>query len=194
MFGFWLYAATMRKLDAWSVAAGMVLMAGSALVYVIRNDAPQHVLNWQRGAEGERRTEKALRPLERAGWSVEHDVQRARGSNIDHIVRGPHVAFLLETKNLAGTITFENGILCARQWDDPDEVFRYSSLASRVRGQAKEVSARIRRETGRGKWVEGVVVVWGDFPLGLVDHEEVTYIAGERLRSWLLEIDSRPRG
>src|SRR5215213_1957981 len=100
-------------------------------------------------------------------------------------VRGPGGVFLLETKNLLGTITFEDGVLQARQFDDPDEVYKYTSLAARVRGQAAAVSERLRAETGRGVWVTGVVVIWGLFDQGVVEHEKVTYIAGDRLASWL---------
>jgi hypothetical protein len=179
-----------RKLDAWSVAAGTLAASAVALIIFVRDDPPPHVANWRRGAEGERRTEKALRPLERNGWTVEHDIQRDERANLDHVVSGPPGAFLLETKNLTGTITFEDGVLVSRQFDDPDEVYRYVTVAPRVRGQAREVSARIREETGRRTWVTSVVVVWGYFLETHVQHEDVHYIAGNRLRAWL---ESLPR-
>ncbi|HUB36190.1 MAG TPA: nuclease-related domain-containing protein, partial [Solirubrobacteraceae bacterium] len=59
--------------------------------------------NWGLGAEGERRTERALRPLVRSGWSIVHDVE-ARYGNYDHIAVGPAGVFLLETKNLRGIV------------------------------------------------------------------------------------------
>jgi hypothetical protein len=183
-FFFWAVALT-RRLDRWSLAAGAVGAAAVALVMMVRDDPPQHVKNWQRGAEGERKTAKALRRLERQGWVVEHDLQREGRANLDHVVRGPRGPFLLETKNVSGTIALENGVLTARQFDDPDEVFRYVSLAPRVRGQAKELSGRIRDETGRPAWVTAAVVIWGHFPEGLVQLDNVTYIGGERLASWL---------
>jgi hypothetical protein len=181
---FWAVVLT-RTLDRWSVAAGAVASSAVAMIMFVRDDPPQHVANWRRGAEGERKTEKALRGLERKGWVVEHDVQRERRANLDHVVRGPRGVFLLETKNLAGTVALENGVLTARQFDDPDEVYRYASLAARVRGQAKELSARIRSETGRAAWVTAVVVIWGHFPEGFVQHDNVSYICGEELSGWL---------
>jgi hypothetical protein len=185
MFIFFWGVSLTRKLDPWSLAAGAVMSAAIALVMFVRDDPPQHVANWGRGAEGERRTEKALRPLERKGWTVEHDIQRDGKANLDHVVRGARGVFLLETKNLAGTISFEDGCLVARQFDDPDEVYQYRTLASRVRGQASELSARIGQENGRGPWVSAVVVVWGHFPEGQIEHERVTYIHGEKLAAWL---------
>jgi hypothetical protein len=185
---FWAVVLT-RRLDRWSVAAGAMATSAIALIMFVRDDPPQHVANWKRGAEGERKTEKALRRLERKEWVVEHDVQRDGRANLDHVVRGPRGAFLLETKNLAGTIALEDGMLTARQFDDPDEVYRYASLAGRVRGQAKELSARIRSETGRPTWVTAVVVIWGHFPESYVELNNVTYIAGARLTSWLESFD-----
>ena len=80
-----------------------------------------------------------------------------------------------------GTISFEDGVLVARQFDDPDEVYRYRSLAPRPRGQAKELSARLHTETGRRSWVNAVAVICGHFPQVLVSHENVTYVHGDRL-------------
>ena len=181
---FWVIAVT-RKLDPWSLSAGALMSAAVAFVMFVRDDPPQHVANWGRGAEGERKTERALRPLERKGWRVEHDIQRDGKANLDHIVRGPREVFLLETKNLAGTISFEDGCLTARQFDDPDEVYRYRTLAGRVRGQAMELSARLGQETGRSPWVNAAVVVWGHFPESYIEHEKVTYISGDQLAGWL---------
>jgi hypothetical protein len=194
MFVFFWAVTLTRKLDVWSMVAGALMSSAMALFMFVRDDAPQHVLNWKRGAEGERKTEKALRPLERKGWTVEHDIQREGRGNLDHVLTGPPGVFLLETKNPAGTITFEDGMLVARQVDDPDEVYRYKSLAPRLRGQAMELSARLRAETGRGAWVTAVAVIWGEFTPGRVEHENVVYIRGDELKDWLssIQVFERP--
>jgi len=132
----------LHKLDPWSVAATAMAASAVCLIMFVRDDAPQHVQNWRRGAEGERMTERTLKPLERQGWTVEHDIQRDGRGNLDNILRGPGGVFLLETKNLAGTISFADGVLQACQFDDPDEIYRYTTLAARLRGQARELSAR----------------------------------------------------
>src|SRR4051794_14212254 len=59
---FWAVALT-RRLDKWSLAAGAVGACAVAFVMFVRDDAPKHVTNWRRGAEGERKTAKALRRL-----------------------------------------------------------------------------------------------------------------------------------
>jgi hypothetical protein len=185
IFGFGIGVILTHKVDRWSLAAGAALAVGTAFVMYTLDEPPQHVQKWKRGAEGERKTANALKPLLRRGWTVEHDVQREGRANLDHVLTGPPGVFLLETKNLAGTVSVEDGILLARQFDDPDETYRYWRLASRLGGQAKELSARLRVETGRRTWVTTVVVIWGHFPQGLVSHENVTYVHGDQLRAWL---------
>jgi hypothetical protein len=59
-------------------------------------DAPlAHIENWRRGAEGEKRTAKVLRALERDGWHVGHDLP-SRYGNRDHVLVGAAGAFLLD--------------------------------------------------------------------------------------------------
>ena len=185
LFAFALGVMVSRRIDRWSLAAGATLAVAIAFLMYTLDEPPQHVQKWKRGAEGERKTEKVLEPLERRGWTVEHDVQRDGRANLDHIATCSAGVFLLETKNLMGTIGFEDGVLVARQFDDEDEIFRYHRLASRLRGQAKELSARLHAETGRRTWVSAVVVIWGHFPDGEVTHEKVTYIHGDKLAAWL---------
>ncbi len=185
LFAFAVLVWVWRGLDPWSVATGFAGATGVLFWLFFWDEPPQHVAKWKRGEEGERRTAKALKPLERKGWKVEHDVQRDGRANLDHVLTGPPGVFLLETKNLSGSISFEDGVLVARQFDDPDEVYRYMTLAPRLRGQAKELSERLRAKIGRAPWVTAVVVIWGHFPAGLVEHENVTYISGERLLAWL---------
>lgn len=54
----------------------------------IRESPPAYIEQWQAGAEGERKTEKALAPLKRHGWHIVHDVP-TRSGNYDHIAVGP---------------------------------------------------------------------------------------------------------
>lgn len=185
IFTFGIGVMLSHKIDRWSLAAGAAIAVGIAFSIYALDEPPQHIQKWKRGAEGERRTAKALKPLLRENWTVEHDVQRDGKANFDHVVTGPPGSFLLETKNLAGTISVEDGVLIARQFDDPDEIYRYTSLAPRLRGQAKELSAHLRHESGCRKWVNAVAVIWGHFPQGLITTENVTYIHGDRVADWL---------
>jgi Nuclease-related domain len=156
-----------------------LLSAAVALVMFVRDDPPQHVVNWRRGTDGERKTERALKTVEKAGFKVEHDLQRDGRANLDHVASGPRGIYLLETKNLTGTIRFQGGFLVASQFDDPDEIYRYQTLASRVRGQARDLSMRIGEKTGRRPWVNGVVVIWGYFPQQFIEDRQVAYTSME---------------
>jgi len=185
MLLFFFAVVLFHRLDSWSVAAAALAASAVTLVITVRDDAPHHVVKWGRGAEGERRTEKVLKPLEREGWTVEHDIDRPGRANIDHVVIGPPGVFLLETKCPSGFVSIEDGVMTTRQFDDPEEVFRNARLAGRVRGQAKELSQRLYAETGRRTWVAAAVVIWGEFDQGLVSGENITYLHGDGLVAWL---------
>ncbi len=96
-----------RDLIAW--LAGFVAGAFLAVWIAFRETPPRYVESWREGAEGERRAEKALKPLERDGWRVVHDVQNGHG-NYDHVAIGPSGVYLLESKNLQGVVTVQGGV------------------------------------------------------------------------------------
>lgn len=60
----------------------------------------RHAARWRVGREGERRTARLLRPLEREGWALLHDRALPTGmANVDHLALSPSSAvFLLDTK------------------------------------------------------------------------------------------------
>ncbi len=66
-----------------------------------------------RGAEGERRTAHALARLPADEWRVFHDIAwpGRRYATIDHVVIGPPGVFVIDSKNWAGTIAADDGIL-----------------------------------------------------------------------------------
>ena len=148
-----------------------------------RDFAPDHVRRWGEGAWGEQQTAKALAPLAELGWKIRHDVELARGGNIDHVVESPSARrFVLETKTLKGEVRVENGLLTSTQVDDPDQVYRHDRLRSVVLGRAR----LLHSQRSRG-WVQAVVVVWGDFPQRLIEDRRLVFVHGDDLASWLRE-------
>jgi hypothetical protein len=177
--------------DFISFLAGAFVGGLVGIAFWVRDDPPSFVVNWGRGAAGERKTAKTLAPLLGDGWRMRHDVDVGRG-NADHLLLSPSgKAFLLETKALAGRITVERGQLTCRFSDDPIDVRRYpvTELISKLKTTVRDEWAR---RTGReAPDIQPVVVVWGDLRPTLARDGELVILAGERLEAFLRE---RERG
>jgi hypothetical protein len=164
---------------------GFAFFAGVTFgsIVIARDLAPDHVRRWGDGAWGEQQTAKALKPIEKAGWKVQHDIELDRGGNIDHVVESPSgKRFVLETKALNGEIRVENGVLKCTQVDDPEQVYRHDRLRHIVLERARH----LHYERGRG-WVQAVVVIWGDFPQRHLEDGKLVFLHGDELASWLRE-------
>lgn len=154
-----------------------------AMYVCLIDSPPEWIDRKRRGRDGERRTEQRLRPLERRGWQVAHDIDTGRG-NIDHVVVGPPGVYLLETKNLTGEASVANGILTITRGDDDRDAWRSDSIGRTVKRSAIELRNELQKRIGV-RWVQGVVVLWCDFPAGWVESESVVYLHGDRLHDWL---------
>ena len=88
----------------WSWPVAVVVAALVAVVdTVYRWRTHEAVKTWRKGAVGERRTARALRPLQRRGYTVLHDRSLPRSrANVDHIVIGEAGVFVVDTKNWNG--------------------------------------------------------------------------------------------
>src|SRR3954452_2509281 len=93
-----LLAETVWGTSSLDWALGFLFGAIVGTLIWIWDAPPVRIENWRRGAAGERRTARALRALELAGWHVRHDVIAERG-NRDHVVVGPGGVYLLDTKS-----------------------------------------------------------------------------------------------
>ena len=118
-----------------------------------------------------------------AGTTVE-TIDAGRG-RYDHVIVGPRGVFLLDRRSPGGRIEIRDGIpwlegTPAGAPDRPVDLFRRQALAD-----AAAVSAELRRRTGRPILVTPVVVLWSDFPAGLVETDRVVYVHGARFGSWL---------
>jgi hypothetical protein len=153
---------------AW--AAGVAFGLGAGVMLVMRESPPAYVENWQLGAEGERKTETALKSLEPPEWAVVHDVACVRG-NYDHIVVGRAGVFLLETKNLQGIVHIRDGQPYLRRRSDPEADKACSWIRADALAGAATLKEDIQRRTGRRLWVQAVVVLWSDFEEGVYKDE-----------------------
>jgi hypothetical protein len=174
----WLYAPRGEFL------AGLFVGSVYGTAFWIWDDPPEFIAKWKQGADGERKTGDILKRLEKDGWRSVHGRQ-ARFGDLDHIAVGPGGIFLLNTKNLAGSITVEVDGLTASYRDSPRRSFTHTKLAPTMRGDAKHLKERIRAVTGLTYWVQPVVVIWGDFDSSEIQHDGIAYLEGRRLRDWL---------
>jgi hypothetical protein len=170
--------------------AGAMTGAFAMAWIALRDEPPAYIANWREGAEGERKTAKALKSLQRSGFRVFHDVQSRHGS-YDHIVVCAAGVFLLETKNLNGIVELDDGGAHLHRRLDPDAETRLEKIRPRALSAAATLKGDIERRTGHRTWVQGVVVFWGDFPQGLVDDGRCVFIHGPRLRGWLSDRPQR---
>jgi hypothetical protein len=171
------------------VAGGIVGACGAAWM-VLRETPPPYVENWQRGAEGERKTARALKPLERSGLTVIHDVDSPYG-NYDHIAAGTLGVLLLESKNPQGTVELRGGVPHLRRQLDPDADTPLAQIRPRALSAAARLKKEIEQLTGVRTWVQAVVVFWSEFPEGVVDDGRCVFVHGSRLADW---IRGRPCG
>jgi hypothetical protein len=173
-----------RELLSW--AGGAVFGVFTALWIVIRESPPRYVERWQEGAEGERKTARALRRLERKGWTVRHDVQRRYG-NYDHIAVGPSGVYMLETKKLDGVVDIRDGVPHLSRRHDPDATEKFTRIRSTALRAAAEIKRDIEHRCGECSWVQAVIVFWSEFPEQVTEYDRCAYVHGSRLRDWLRE-------
>ncbi len=163
---------------AW--VAGGVAGACTAAWAALRDTPPPYVENWQRGAEGERKTAGVLNPLERSGLTVVHDVKSPSG-NYDHIAVGTAGVFLLESKYPQGIVELRGGVPHLRRQLDPDADTPIAQIRPRALSAAAFLKREIEQRTGLHTWVQAVVVFWSEFPQGVVDDGRCVFVHGSRL-------------
>lgn len=165
-------------------AAGVATGAFAAAWGVIRDEPPDYIEHWREGADGERKTAEALKPLEQLGLWVTHDVQMRYG-NYDHIAVGRAGVFLLETKNPNGIVELRGGVPYVRRRLDPEAHNRDDRIRPRALSAAVRLNEDIAERTGYRSWVQAVVVFWADFPEGVVDDGRCIFLHGSRLQAWM---------
>jgi hypothetical protein len=139
---------------------------------------------WWLGAEGERDTAKEIEGLD-SEWHCEHDLEHEHG-NWDHVLVGPPGVFLLDSKNLSGIAAAGGDALRSGRLAFPGWMFRNG---------AKRIKLALEERLGsRAPWVQAVVVVWGDFPQAHHNEQDVVYVRGDELRTWLATLPQKING
>jgi Nuclease-related domain len=178
-----LVAETVWGTSSLDWALGFLFGAIAGALIWVWDAPPVHIENWRRGAAGERRTARALRALEPAGWHVRHDMLADWG-NRDHVLVGPSGVYLLDTKSPAGVVRVDGDVVTVDRPDDPRGSYRLERLASALRAESARLKADLEDAAGR-TWVQAVVVVWGEFPQRVVGGDRIAFVHGDELVAWL---------
>ncbi len=169
---------------AWSGAVWFGVALGFWFYAV--DAVPPHIQRWATGAEGERRTQKALRRLERLGWHVVHDLDRAVGGNIDHLAIGPGGVFVLDSKVWSGVVSVDSRGATVTPRDNPDAAWTETGRHRALPRAAAAVARALAGATGRALPApRPVVVLWSAFPQRAATSGAVTYVHGDHLADWL---------
>jgi hypothetical protein len=166
----------------------MVSGGALALYLALRESPPPWIQNYQVGAWGEEQTAKTLEPLLKRGWVVVHDLNRMK-SNLDHVIVGPAGVFVLDSKNLHGTVQIDGDVLSLTRPGDDRVEYSSDGLASRARAQGYDLNRLVKRRTNRSPWVSAVVVIWAEFPQRAAAGHNMHFVHGDHLIEWL---DAQP--
>ncbi|MDN4159981.1 nuclease-related domain-containing protein [Nocardioides abyssi] len=122
---------------------------------------------WQRGAEGEEATARALEVLPAAEWTVFHDRRwpGRRLANVDHVVVGPPGVFVIDSKNWTGKVEVRDQVLRQNGYKREREVVSAAESAIAISlvtpdlsaGLAVPVLCFVREEPLTG-WARDVMV------------------------------------
>jgi hypothetical protein len=156
-------AGTLASSAGPRVAGPAAAVAAGAVGWLLRFRVSADTTAWRRGARGERRTARALRPLLRAGWSVLHDVAiPGSRANADHLLIGPPGVFLVDSKAWHGHITAGPDGSAWHNGHPMDEVL------DTVRWEARQVAGALGVGVLPILCVHDVSLPWGEL-----------YVAGE---------------
>ena len=170
--------------DIWPWLGGLVTGVLLTFLIAMRESPPAWIENYQVGAWGEERTAKALAPLLKAGWVVLHDLNRFK-SNLDHVIVGPAGVFVLDTKNLHGSVTVDGDTLSLTRPGETRVAYANDNLARSARRQGWDLNRLLKQRCNLSPWVSAVVVVWAEFPQRAVAANKMSYVHGDHLVDWL---------
>lgn len=98
---------------------------------------------WERGAEGEEATARALAALPAGEWTVFHD-RRWPGrklANVDHVVVGPPGVFVIDSKNWTGKVEVRDQVLRQNGYSREREVASAAESAIAISLKTPDLSA-----------------------------------------------------
>jgi hypothetical protein len=156
-------------------------LAAVAAGWGLRFQPSPEAVAWRRGAAGERRTARLLRPLERHGWAVLHDLAvPGSRANLDHLVIGPGGVFAIDSKQYRGRLQLDPS---GRLWHGRYPLAPALLAASFEADQAAQVLPDPGLAVVPIVTVHGAQVPWGKVVVG-----GVLVVSARRLPSMLRQL------
>ena len=153
--------------------------------------AASHVHAWAARTEGRRRTHRALRLVEGAGWLVRHDLELPGGGRVD-LALGPSGTYVLDSKAWDGVVTVDLKGATITPRDRPSAAWTARGEHRAFPSAAARVVRALSAPAGAPVPIpRPVVVVWAAFPDRVTECGGVAYVAGDHLAEWL--VDQPPR-
>lgn len=165
----------------WGEAAGESARAEAERLRARARRLEQVADRWEQGAAGEVRTAALLAALDRAWFTVFHDV-RVPGSraNVDHVVLGPTGLFVIDSKQFTGRVTLGKGTLWSGR-------FSQGKALATARWEAEQVVEALRVD-GEVPEPRVVVCIHGAaLAFDVADVDGVTVVAPHALLPQLID-------
>jgi hypothetical protein len=144
--------------------------------------APQHGLD----QDAARRTDALLRRLAAREWTILTDIDPRHG--VDHVLVGPGGVFVIASRKPEGAgARVRDGVLWLRREGDTRADRPGVAINRQALDSARSMQREIRRRTGHGPAVHAVVVLWCEFPQGIAESSQITFLHGRDLSIWLSE-------
>jgi hypothetical protein len=124
-------------------------------------------------------TRRQLGLLESYGWQATHSVE-GRLDFYEHVVVGPGGVILLHSR-----CPVHPQVETPTPAADSGAARELMLLRRHVLGAAANLRDEIQDVTGQAAWVQAVVVVWSEFPVGSIQDGRCVFISGPRLADWL---------
>lgn len=167
--------------------AGLLAGAGAGVVLTGRRTArPAATVVAEKPAATHQteRTDAAVAPLQAAGWRFLRDLPGSDGT-YERVAVGPGGVILLQSLTPEGVVTVQGGQFILERPSHAGGAPIRERLRPRALADAVTFREDVQRVAGQRTWVQAVVVLWCEFPAGLVVDGRCVYIHGSRLAGWM---------
>jgi hypothetical protein len=130
------------------------------------------------------KTHRVLLALPEQQWSVISPYELRHGRPA-HVMVGPGGVYLIIARKPPGSVRVKDGTAWLRHTGDTQRERPGTDVTRKAVEPAQALAREIRSRTGRGPVVHPVVVLWSEFPQGVVETSNVTYVHGRELAGWL---------